>query len=86
MRTLPPGPVTDLLSAFQSTVVAAHLETVPSSDLDAARLIDPRALCQLPGRFGGHGMLPYGPAAAPGPAGPEASYHHVAFILAFHHF
>ena len=79
MRTLPPGPVTDLLTAFQATVVDAHLESIPSADLATALLIDPRALCQLPGRFGGHGVMPYGPGAAPGAAGPEASYHDAAW-------
>ena len=63
MRTLPPGPVTTLLGAFQRTVVAAHLESIPASHLTAAVDIDPWLLAQLPGRFGGHGIMPCGAAA-----------------------
>ena len=40
MRTLPPGPVTTLLTAFQASVVAVHLESIPSSVLDSALHID----------------------------------------------
>ena len=57
-RTLPPGAVSRRLQAFQERVVDAHLSSVPASFLTTH--VDARRLVQLPGRFGGHGLLAIG--------------------------
>ena len=72
-RTVPPGPLTDLLQSFQLEIVDAHLSPLPTSSVDAASHIDPRRLCQLPGSHGGHGIMPFGDAVG-GVAG-AATYH-----------
>ena len=64
MRTLPPGPITALLDACQHRILAAHLESIPATSVAAAPDISPHRLSELPGRFGGHGMMPYGAEAS----------------------
>ena len=71
LRLLIPGTAADVFSAFDSAVTAARLAVVPSAD--ASIHIDPAALSELPGRFGGHGMMPL--VARPG----RISHHDAAY-------
>ena len=57
VRTLPPGSAADLFRAFDDAVATARLAIVPSAATPGGH-IDPVALAELPGRFGGHGVMP----------------------------
>ena len=57
-RTLPPGAISYRLQRFQDSVLDAHLASVPDSCLNGD--VDARRLAELPGRLGGHGLLPIG--------------------------
>ena len=57
IRTLPPGTAADLFRAFDDAIATARLAIVPSAATPGGH-IDPVALAELPGRFGGHGVMP----------------------------
>ena len=76
MRTIPPGQVTQQLQRFQrEQIVTSHVELSGETLLAGSSALDfAAAVAQLPGRFGGHGIMGFD-ADDPG----SASYHDAAW-------
>ena len=77
LRTVTPGLCFDTFHSFDRAVACARLAVVPSDS--APTHIEPTLLMQLPGRFGGHGVMPH----VSDPLGLAASYHDAAFYGSF---
>ena len=75
LRTVTPGLCHNTFADFDTSIARARLGVLTPDSPHPH--IDPVALSQLPGRFGGHGSMPH--VAEPG----EASYHDAAFYGSF---
>ena len=76
LRTVHPGLCRGTFARFDAAIAQARFDVLPADAFPAVH-IDPVALAQQPGRFGGHGIMPH--AAPPG----EASYHDAAYYGSF---
>ncbi len=75
LRTVRPGLCSDTFADFDAAIARARFAVIPTDSSTVH--IDPVALAALPGRFGGHGVMPHSSVAG------EASFHDAAFYGAF---